>query len=80
MPQERQSLFSIFPNPANHTLNIGSTSTSDFKLSIYTIEGKLIYQNIENHKVDISSLSQGEYFVEINSKEQLERLRFQVIR
>ena len=64
----------IYPNPAHQTLNIdfGDTykNTTQLFAKLFTIEGKCIlnstYKYRRNLSLDISTLANGIYFVEIN--------------
>lgn len=64
----------IYPNPAHQILNIdfGDTykNTTQLFVKLFTIEGKCIlnspYKNRRNLSLDISTLANGIYFVEIN--------------
>jgi hypothetical protein len=62
----------IFPNPANNIVTIETNNEQDFILSIYSVEGKLIKQNMINstsYIVSIKDLAAGNYeFVISNNK------------
>jgi hypothetical protein len=63
------SQYVIYPNPANSVLNINVNSTIN-NIEIVDIIGKTVYsslQNSENVKVDISSLSNGVYILNIST-------------
>jgi len=62
-----QSEISMYPNPASDKLFISSqTSVGIQKVSIYSLEGKMIVQKDHNlDYIDISLLSAGIYFLEI---------------
>lgn len=67
----------LFPNPTTDVLNIHFTNTvSNAKIFIYDTTGKIIYSNeIENtntNQIDISTLSNGIYFVKIVTGEKSE--------
>ncbi|WP_452231844.1 T9SS type A sorting domain-containing protein [Lacinutrix sp. MEBiC02595] len=69
------SEFSIYPNPANSTVNIqfNNAVAEDFSVSIYNLQGKLIraprvVTNENKITFNVSNLSQGMYFVELKSK------------
>ena len=61
------SSFSIYPNPANTSINI--EFLKPFTLSIYDINGSLIFNDISDGSlgVDLVSFSKGIYIVEILS-------------
>ena len=57
----------IYPNPTNNIINISSKSTMN-SIALYDIYGKLmIKQNTETASIDISTFSNGVYFLEIYS-------------
>ena len=64
----------IYPNPAHQILNIdfGDTykNATQVTLKLFTVEGKSIFttadKNRKNLSLDISTLANGIYFVEIN--------------
>jgi predicted extracellular nuclease len=66
--------FSVFPNPSNDFINIQINNNENLKeVKLYDISGKMIYlQTIKDNnsiqKMDISTLSNGVYFVEIISE------------
>ena len=61
--------FKIYPNPANHVINIESNNTIQItSVRVYDILGKQVL-NIETMSdgIDISKLKKGMYIVEITS-------------
>ena len=75
------SLFNIFPNPANQVLNITSkTSQGEIEITIYDALGKrVLFQKEKNQnriQLDISELSIGSYFYEIKNQQNLSRGKF----
>lgn len=62
--------FSVYPNPANETLNVrigtGNTATN-MRLQIIAVDGKELYDHraTNTNAVDISSLAPGLYFVRL---------------
>ncbi len=64
--------FSVFPNPANVDVNV--LFEGDAQLSIFDVEGKEVYQTTINAvatKIDISTLSQGTYFMQLNTGDRI---------
>ncbi|HBY66315.1 MAG TPA: hypothetical protein DEG69_00210, partial [Flavobacteriaceae bacterium] len=58
-----------YPNPVSETLFISSENNNIEKLNVYSTNGKLILSEIENTKqLDVSTLSNGLYFVEVTSE------------
>jgi hypothetical protein len=73
---ENSKSFAVFPNPTRGTLNIVSASllVNDLTITVRNIQGaemmNKVYQNIGgefNQTIDISGLSQGLYFVILQS-------------
>ena len=63
--------FNIFPNPSNGFFNISSTTNYD-SLSVYDIQGKLLYHHSLNKSelssVDLSKYPSGMYFIQFSAK------------
>jgi hypothetical protein len=65
----KQDEFVLYPNPVNDILMIKS-STIIYKISVYNTLGQLLISKNENSKefsVDLSSLSNGNYFIRLES-------------
>ncbi|GHC42966.1 T9SS type A sorting domain-containing protein [Ulvibacter litoralis] len=62
--------FTVFPNPASEQLVITSENLQIETITIYEVSGKIVtqFKTVEG-SVDVSSLSEGVYFIEINSEE-----------
>ncbi len=67
---------SIYPNPANGTININGIANSD--VVIYDITGKLIkeFKDLNSTTIDISDMTQGVYFLNVNNKDGVKTLKF----
>lgn len=63
---------SVFPNPTNGNLNIQNKQYSIEKISIYNLQGQLLYNNKYLNQnqisIDISSYSNGMYMMLINNQ------------
>ncbi|MFN0030779.1 MAG: T9SS type A sorting domain-containing protein [Flavobacteriales bacterium] len=60
--------FGIFPNPGRDVLSVNVSSGIAQKISIYTIEGKLIRQmkvNTSTMRIDLTDLSEGMYHITV---------------
>ncbi|WP_091429964.1 DUF7619 domain-containing protein [Flavobacterium degerlachei] len=72
--------FSVYPNPVNDILNIGTKNTIELKsISIYDMLGQLVIavpnaQNIS--KADVSKLSKGNYFLKMNTDKGTSSFKF----
>jgi hypothetical protein len=60
--------FSIYPNPANNSVNISSASTIS-KVQIFNISGKKVLETkaLLNKTIDVSNLNKGIYFLKVHS-------------
>ncbi|KAA3622072.1 MAG: T9SS C-terminal target domain-containing protein [Flavobacterium sp.] len=68
-PVIESSQFSIYPNPASEILTISSEGIVVESLSVYSITGqRIIYTNDPTNQIDVSSLSEGLYLLEITSE------------
>ena len=63
---------SIYPNPSDAGIyKINTSMLSEIEVKIYTIQGKLVLnQLIEDKTIDLSSLASGVYVVQLNSGQQ----------
>ena len=73
----KKSLFNCYPNPSNNSLKIEILFFNDelFKLTIYNLLGaQLFVKNVPKgvSDIDISNLSDGIYFIKIESKNKTE--------
>lgn len=70
--QDWEYNISIYPNPATTTLNLSSTGTSDFELSILDITGKVIKTERmldQSFAFDVSDLASGMYMLRLVSQD-----------
>lgn len=67
-------LISIFPNPSTGLLNVNTVDATS-SLEVYNVIGEKVYANANlikgNNNIDLSGLSNGSYFVRINSNNQI---------
>ncbi|MBK7109685.1 MAG: T9SS type A sorting domain-containing protein [Chitinophagales bacterium] len=85
---ETLSNFTIYPNPANDAVNINLdfTNQSDVVISIFNAQGQTVYSvnadNITNYSktIDVSSLSNGLYMVQIAEGNKLTSKNFIIAR
>lgn len=59
--------FNIYPNPSEGLINISTPFNSDYTIRVLGIDGKIILESIKNtnETLDLNSLNQGMYIVEI---------------
>lgn len=71
--------FSIYPNPANQTINVVSSINENFSVNLYNMNGVLQLQKSiqnQNSSIDISELPNGVYLMQITSSKQTEMVKF----
>jgi Leucine-rich repeat (LRR) protein len=77
---EFANYFTLYPNPAQSVLNISLKEAIEVKtISIYNTLGQLVLviPNAEKvSKIDVSSLTTGDYFIKINSDKGTSNARF----
>lgn len=66
---EKKYNIRLYPNPVTNSLSFETDDKSLLKqITIYGIEGKLIYTNkLENNTLDLSFLKQGVYIIELDN-------------
>ena len=72
---------STYPNPVNNTLNVSSTKTNTGSVvySILDVSGKVVIQeNKLTPAIDVSALSNGNYFLKVSSEKATESIQFVV--
>ena len=61
--------FSIFPNPTSGILNIKDSGASqNYQIEIYKPTGELIHSGSNESKINLSSISEGLYYIRIKDK------------
>jgi len=73
--------FDLYPNPANDQLNLNLTLNSNDKVSIYNLQGQVVYEMLVNESTSmltlpIESLSNGLYVVQIQKGSTLLHSKF----
>ncbi len=74
-----ETLFRIYPNPAEDILHVETNSPDMFSFQIFDLTGRCIiesHKNIQLAYVDVSNLKTGMYVIRINSESQLKTFRF----
>lgn len=64
-----EEIVAVYPNPASNVLNINGYGKAMSQVRVFDMAGKtvLLRQNLNQNKIDVRSLIQGVYFVEIKS-------------
>ncbi len=72
--------FDVFPVPAKDELNIIAKETESADIEIYASDGSkmeiILQGDCPNYKVDVSKFPKGNYFVQLNSRDQIYRKQF----
>ena len=72
-------LFSFYPNPANDKLTVVNPDASNLKISIYNVQGQLIFEQDALQKfnqINISKLEKGIYLLKAESSKGIVMKRF----
>ena len=59
------SLFNIYPNPASDIIQIQATGRK-LAVNVYNIAGQVVLSSVNESSMNISSLSKGLYFIDVN--------------
>ncbi|MBL4753330.1 MAG: T9SS type A sorting domain-containing protein [Flavobacteriales bacterium] len=78
----------VFPNPASDLIKVEfeAATSSNFDISIVSIEGKIVYgerlgnTSLINKSIDVSELPAGTYFVHLRNEERTNVQKFTVTR
>ena len=67
--QERMVNYEIYPNPAQNFVHIASSENVNFELNLLSASGSIISNSSNNfrHNLDLSDLTNGVYFLQMNS-------------
>ena len=64
----------IYPNPTSKTISIESENIPSLKIKLLDFEGKTIYKEHSNNQIDISDLSDGVNFLELQNGKNGEKI------
>lgn len=64
---QRLSSFTVYPNPARDFLKLSLPPSEIQKINLYDSSGKKLECRYHNNVVDVSMLSEGIYFLSINT-------------
>jgi hypothetical protein len=73
--EKEEAYFSLFPNPNNGQFKVISTGTPMDQIIIYDAQGKMVfnesYSGIFTLEFDLNAYSNGVYYIEINSDQEI---------
>ncbi|HEY9113714.1 MAG TPA: LamG-like jellyroll fold domain-containing protein [Bacteroidales bacterium] len=61
--------FSVYPNPTSNLINISAKNSNNYSIKIFDQLGKLVLIDQNSETVDISNMSNGLYYIEIENSE-----------
>jgi Zn-dependent metalloprotease len=66
---QKQTLFSLFPNPAQHTVSFKVETVSAFRVSVMDVMGRVVLTKdlVNGESLDVSSLPKGLYAVKVQA-------------
>lgn len=73
------STINIYPNPVSESINIKVEGSLKYFVSIYSMNGKLIYHSQNKESININTLSNGTYLLEIQDQNSNEKITEKVI-
>ncbi len=73
------STVDIFPNPTSELINIKVTGQLKFKANLYNLEGKLIDTTYNTKRIDIRTIPDGTYLIEIQDLDSDQRVVEKVV-
>ncbi|WP_299443357.1 T9SS type A sorting domain-containing protein [uncultured Aquimarina sp.] len=79
------SIVTIYPNPASDFFTIRIPDIHNYTVSLYNLSGQLVFSQKVNatllgNQIDISSLSQGVYILNLSVPETNEKKTFKIIK
>ncbi|MEM1319982.1 MAG: T9SS type A sorting domain-containing protein [Bacteroidota bacterium] len=74
-----QSFLSIYPNPASSFIRIESEESFKYQVRLYDLTGRLLFQEHNQHRVDVSALENGIYLLEVNDMDSKQSIREKIV-
>jgi len=80
-PETKISLLNLYPNPSSDFVNLVYDAKDDLEVTIFDTSGKLVYKQLpgkgfSNLRIDVRDLSEGIYFVKVQSGYESSSLKF----
>jgi Leucine-rich repeat (LRR) protein len=69
----------IYPNPVSEYLNIVIQGSIEYRVTIFDINGKKLLSRINIDKVDVSTIQQGTYFIELEDLKENKKIVERII-
>jgi len=85
MPEEELGGIVVFPNPIENELNISTNSKPVFGLSIFSVDGRLVYRKKvaseqSQHQINTSTLAKGVYVLQVLVEGSSQEKLFKIIK
>jgi len=65
----------VYPNPVSNFLNIDTNKKIDL-ISVYNLQGQLVLESKNNEKINVESLTSGQYTMKIISENKTQIKKF----
>lgn len=73
--EDKQDELSLYPNPSNNKITISGIGRKN-SYKIMNLLGEVVLEGIYSETIDISNLSKGHYFIQINDVNKIKNLKF----
>lgn len=67
VPENEKPVFGFYPNPGSHAISIVGENHVDSKISIVSLDGKMIYTSSFQRNIDVSAFEKGVYLVSLQT-------------
>jgi len=74
-----ESVITLFPNPSSSRIFVQITGELSYKLEIYDVSGKKIYESFNPSTIDVSYFTNGTYFYELSDLNSSKRVTGKLI-
>lgn len=73
------STINIYPNPASEEINIEYNGELNYRINLYDLRGKLIYNDYNSTQLKVNYISQGTYLLEIKDLKTCQKIVEKII-